>query len=266
MEFKDIIYEKDGGFATIYFNRPERLNALGGNMQEDTVRAIKDARDDRSVRVIIITGKGRAFCSGGDVRDLSSSRERADDDGPFERRRGFVEGMNLPLFLRSIEKPVIAAVNGAAVGAGCDFAMGSDIRIAGESARFGEVFARIGLFPGTGGTYLAPRIVGTAKALELIWSGDIIDAHEALRIGLVTAVVPDDRLLEETRRFCQRFVDGPPLAISLAKSAVYRGLDMSFENALNYAGTAEAITLTSEDHKEGARAFLEKRRPVFRGR
>ena len=170
------------------------------------------------------------------------------------------------LAFRQCEKPVIAAVNGVAAGGGCDIALACDIRFASDRARFGEVFARIGLFPGTGGTYLLPRTVGVAKALELIWTGDLIDAVEAERIGLVTRVVAHENLLSETRAFAQRLAEGPPLALSLAKAAVYRGLDLDLSAAFDYAATAEAITLTSQDHREGVAALREKRKPTFQGR
>lgn len=263
MEFTDVIYEKQDGIATISMNRPERLNAFGGSMLEEMAEAVVDARDDDSMRVIVITGKGRAFSAGGDVGSLGP---QSGSSTAFDQRRWLVSTQTFVSLFRSVEKPIIAAVNGAAVGGGCDVALACDIRIASDRARFGEVFAKVGLFPGTGGCYMLPRIVGTAKALELIWSGDIIDAAEAERLGLVTKVVPDERLMEETREFAQRFVNGPPLAMALAKAAVYRGLDMSVHDALSYAATAESITLTSEDHKEGSRAFFEKRAPVFRGR
>ena len=170
------------------------------------------------------------------------------------------------LAIRACEKPVLAAVNGAAVGGGCDIALACDLRFASVNARFGEVFARIGLFPGTGGTYLLPRTVGIAKALEMIWTGDVIDAQEAERIGLVQQVVPHDQLLATVRAFADRLAEGPPLALALAKSAVYRGLDLDLAAAFDYAATAEAITLTSEDHAEGVRAFRERRKPKFIGR
>jgi 2-(1,2-epoxy-1,2-dihydrophenyl)acetyl-CoA isomerase len=165
-----------------------------------------------------------------------------------------------------LEKPVIAAVNGVAAGGGCDIALACDIRIASERARFGEVFARLGLFPGTGGTYFLPRIVGIAKALELIWTGDVIDAWEAERLGLVSRVVPPESLMADTVALAQRLAQGPPLAISLAKSAVYKGLDLDIYSAFEYAATAESITLMSADHQEGIRAFREKRPPNFQGR
>jgi len=168
--------------------------------------------------------------------------------------------------IRQLEKPVIAAVNGAAAGGGCDIALACDIRMASDKTRFGEVFARIGLFPGTGGTYFLPRLVGIAKALELIWTGDTIDAYEAERLGLVSKVVAADQLMATTLALAERLSQGPPLAISLAKTAVYRGLDLDIHAAFEYAVTAESITLTSDDHREGVTAFREKRTPQFQGR
>jgi 2-(1,2-epoxy-1,2-dihydrophenyl)acetyl-CoA isomerase len=183
----------------------------------------------------------------------------------MERRRYVQQAQQLTLAIREIEKPVIAAVNGVAAGGGCDIALACDIRIASERARFGEVFARIGLFPGTGGTYFLPRLVGIAKALELIWTGEVIDAQQALQIGLVSRVVAADDLIPDARALAQRLAEGPPLAISLAKTAVYKGLDLDVRAALEYAATAESITLTSKDHQEGILAFREKRSPHFRG-
>ena len=168
--------------------------------------------------------------------------------------------------VRQVEKPIIAAVNGVAAGGGFDLACASDLRIASDRATFCEVFAKIGLFPGTGGTYFLPRIVGLEKALELIWTADTIDADEALRIGLVGRVVAHDDLLAEATELARRLAAGPPLALALAKAAVYRGLDSDFNAALDYASTAEAITLSSQDHVEGINAFREKRHPEFKGR
>lgn len=168
--------------------------------------------------------------------------------------------------IRQVEKPIIAAVNGVAAGGGFDIACASDIRLASDRATFCEVFAKIGLFPGTGGTYLLPRIVGVEKALELIWTADTIDAEEALRIGLVGRVVPHADLVAAATELARRLAAGPPLALALAKAAVYRGLDSDFNAALDYASTAEAITLSSQDHVEGINAFREKRPPKFEGR
>ncbi len=263
MSYSDILYGVEDQIATITFNRPERMNAMGGALVEETVEALLAAQADNDVRVIIITGAGgRAFSAGGDLQRIAGSYELTAN----ERRQGLQRTQQLIHTIRRVEKPVIAAVNGAAAGGGCDIALACDIRIASDKARFGEVFARIGLFPGTGGTYLLPRVVGIAKALELIWTADMIDAQEAERIGLVSRVVPDDDLMSEARGLATRLAQGPPLAIALAKSAVYHGLDLDIHSALEYAATAESITLTSEDHREGLQAFREKRQPIFRAR
>jgi 2-(1,2-epoxy-1,2-dihydrophenyl)acetyl-CoA isomerase len=245
-------------------------------MREELMGAIAKLEADRAVGAIVLTGAGDlAFSAGGDLRQLGRGRgstapattdEEEAEPGPFDRRLWLKQTQRMVLALRSCEKPVLAAVNGAAVGGGLDIALACDLRFASDKARFGEVFAKIGLFPGTGGTYLLPRTVGVSKALELIWTGDIISAQEAERIGLVTQVVPHGELMPTVRAFAQRLADGPPLALSLAKSAVYRGLDVDIDTAFDYAATAEAITLTSADHAEGVRAFREHRPARFRGR
>ncbi len=264
MTYQDILVERQEHVAIITLNRPERMNAMGGTLVEDTIAALQQFHTDRDVRAVIITGAGgRAFCAGADMQNL---QHRADEATPMERRRYVQNAQKLTLAIRQLEKPVLAAVNGVAAGGGCDIALACDIRIASEKARFGEVFAKIGLFPGTGGTYFLPRLVGIAKALELIWTGDVIDAQEAERLGLVSKVVPDDELMTETLALAKRLTQGPPLAISIAKTAVYKGLDLDIHAAFEYAATAESITLTSDDHREGVTAFREKRPPHFQGR
>ena len=264
MIYQDILVTQQDTVAIVTLNRPERMNTMGGTLVEDTIAVLTSFQQDQNVRAVILTGAGqRAFCAGADVQNLQNQSEEAT---AMERRRYVHSAQKLTLAIRQLEKPVIAAVNGVAAGGGCDIALACDIRIASEQARFGEVFARIGLFPGTGGTYFLPRLVGIAKALELIWTGDVIDAQEAERIGLVSRVVPPQDLMAAAIAFAQRLAQGPPLAISLAKTAVYQGLDLDIHSAFEYAATAESITLTSEDHREGVTAFREKRSPHFQGR
>ena len=238
------------------------MNAMGGTLVEDSISALKSFEHDVDVRAVVITGSGqRAFHAGADIQNLQKRTVEATAMG----RRYYVRNsQKLTMAIRQLEKPVIAAINGVVAGGGCDIALACDIHIASERARFGEVFARIGLFPGTGGAYFLSRLVGIAKVLELIWSGDISDAHEAEGIGLVRRVVPDDDVMAECLAFANRFAQGP-LAISLAKSAVYKGSDLDIHATFEYAATAESITLTSEDHREGVTAFRDKRAPHFRG-
>lgn len=268
MTYDSVLYEVADHIATITLNEPEKLNPMSKGIQADTIAALGEANLDRAVRVVIITGAGRGFSAGGDVRQLGEAGDKlyGGPPGPFDRRMWLKQTQKMVLAIRECEKPVIAAVNGVAAGGGCDIALACDIRIASDQARFGEVFAKIGLFPGTGGTYLLPRTVGVAKALEMIWTGDLIDAAEAERIGLVSRVVPHDQLMTEARAFAARLAAGPPLALSLAKAAVYRGLDLDLAAAFDYAATAEAITLTSADHREGVSALRERRAPTFEGR
>ena len=262
MNFDSILYSCEGGIARLTLNRPDRLNSFTSAMHAE-VRSVLDRLVADGARVLVLTGAGRGFCAGQDLSDRAVAPGGAAVDLGASIEENYAP---LVLRLRALPMPVIAAVNGVAAGGGCDIALACDIRFATDRARFGEVFAKIGLFPGTGGTYLLPRTVGIAKALEMIWTGDLIDAAEAERIGLVNRVVPHDELMAETRAFAARLAEGPPLALSLAKAAVYRGLDLDLAAAFDYAATAEAITLTSADHREGVQALREKRKPTFEGR
>ena len=264
MEYKDIIYTIEENIATITLDRPEAMNSFSPEMSEGITRAVQESAQDDNVRVIIITAKGRAFCTGADVKMLASRFEKADAAEKKKLLRS--ENVKFPILFRSIDKPIIASINGVAVGGGLDFALSCDIRIASDKARFAEVFIRRGLIPAMGGIFLIPRLVGLDKALELIWTGDMVDAKEAERIGLVTKVVPHDELEIATWEFAQKLSKGPPLAIQRAKRAVYESLNMGIETSLNFVGALSKDLMQSEDHKEGARAFLEKREPNFKGR
>jgi len=264
MEYEDIIYTNEEGIATIILNRPEAMNAFSPEMSESISSAVQDSAQDDSVRVIIITAKGRAFCTGADVKMMAQRFEQADE---AEKKRLLrTENMRFPILFRSIDKPIIASINGLAVGGGFDFALSCDIRIASDKARFAEVFIRRGLIPALGGIFFIPRLAGVDKACELIWTGDMIDAKEAERLGLVTKVVSHDELEIATWEFAQKLAKGPPLAIQRAKRAIYESLSMGLETSLNFVGALSKDLMQSEDHKEGARAFLEKREPVFKGK
>jgi 2-(1,2-epoxy-1,2-dihydrophenyl)acetyl-CoA isomerase len=270
MDFQEILYEKADGVATITLNRPERMNAFTNTMIREWAEAVGDARVDADVRAVIVTGAGRGFCAGADLRGESGVPETARSEGTVSaasRRNWLRDGVhNVPRQVALLDKPYIAAVNGAAVGAGMDMASMADIRIAAQEARFAMTYVKVGLVPGDGGCYYLPRIVGAAKALELIWTGDFIDAAEALRIGYVSQVVPADELLPAARALAERIAQGPAVAVQLAKRLVYRGQTSDVYEALEAAGHAMAIVQSTEDAKEGPRAFAEKRAPQFKGR
>ncbi|MGQ9572015.1 MAG: enoyl-CoA hydratase/isomerase family protein [Dehalococcoidia bacterium] len=268
MNFEEILYDKSDGIATITLNRPERMNAFTNRMLAEWTAALADARDDDDVRAVVVTGAGRGFCAGMDVRDTSAGQGLWDPQASLAQRRHFLRDTvhQVPRTLATLDKPYIGAINGPAVGAGMDMASMCDIRIAADTARFGMAYVRMGLVPGDGGCYFLPRIVGLTKALELIWTGDIFDAQEALRIGYVSEVVPADQLMERTRQFALRLARGPAVAIQLAKRLVYRSLETNMNQALELAESAMIICQSTEDAREGPRAWVEKREPQFKGR
>jgi enoyl-CoA hydratase/carnithine racemase len=269
MDFEQILYEKANGVATITLNRPDRMNAFTNTMIREWAQAIEDARVDADVRVVILTGAGRGFCAGADLRGDSGLQNRADEGPPSaaDRRNWLRDSVHyVPRAVALLDKPYIAAVNGAAVGAGMDMCSMADIRIASDAARFSMGYVKVGLVPGDGGCYYLPRIVGMAKALELMWTGEMVDAQEALRIGYVSRVVPADELLPATRELAERIAKGPAVAVQLAKRLAYRGQLQDVGEALESAGQAMAIVQSTEDAREGPRAFSEKREPQFRGR
>jgi enoyl-CoA hydratase/carnithine racemase len=262
MEWVHVLYEKSDGVATITLNRPEKLNAFAGHMREELLAAVETAGADQEVRVLVITGAGKAFCAGGDVSELAEGTNAKPAGAATER----YTMSKIVLAISSMEKPVVASVNGAAVGGGCNLALACDIRIAGDRAKFGEAFTRRGVHPDWGGIYFLPRLVGYAKAAELIFTGDLIDATEALRIGLVNRVVAHDVLQTETRELSRRIARNAPLPIALAKRGLQRFYEMNLAQAVDYEAFALSICANSEDMKEGFRAFLEKREPEFVGR
>ncbi|MCK9486227.1 MAG: enoyl-CoA hydratase-related protein [Dehalococcoidia bacterium] len=266
--YEDVLYDVQDRIATITLNRPERMNSFSGPLLQEWEHAIRRSAEDDGVRVVIVTGAGRAFCAGADLR-ASGDEDRVlmADRNAGERRNSLRHSVHrVPQALQYLDKPYIAAVNGAAVGAGMDMASMADIRIASDGARFGMSYVNVGLVPGDGGAWLLPRLVGTQRALDLIWSGELFDAAAALEMGYLLKVVPHDDLMAETRAYAQRLAEGPPVAVQLAKRLVYRGMAQPFTEGLEAAQAAMTIVQSTEDSREGPRAFREKRAPQFEGR
>ncbi|MBI3965373.1 MAG: enoyl-CoA hydratase [Chloroflexi bacterium] len=262
LELDDLLYEKADGIATITLNRPHRMNALTPAMMANALEALDDAANDESVRVVVLTGAGRTFCGGADLSALRGNSEAS----VVERLKADVTvPPSLVRAIRALDKPVIGAINGAAVGGGCDLALVCDLRIVSEDAKFGEVYAKIGLVPGAGAAYLLPRLVGLAKACELILTGDVIDARTAERIGLANQLVSREEFPGAVQTMARKLADGPPIALSLAKQLIYRSLSGDFDDSLALSRVYTAMTLTTQDHQEGLKAFKEKRPPEFRG-
>lgn len=262
-------YDVADHVATITLNRPERMNAFTSEMVGLWRDAIEEAHVDDDVRVVVVTGVGRGFCAGADVRAEGAGRDvmGADASQPAQNRNSLRNSVQrVPRALMSLEKPYIAAVNGAAVGAGMDMASMADIRIASDRAKFGMAYVRMGLVPGDGGAYFFPRIVGMSKALELMWTGRIFDAEEALAMGYVSHVVPHDELMAKTGELAAEIAANPSVSVQLMKRLAYRSATVGMHEALEMAEHAMVIARTTEDAKEGPLAFAEKRAPRFQGR
>lgn len=261
-----VLYSQEASVVTLTINRPETRNAIS---ERDVVDALvghlERADADKSVRVVILTGAGTAFSSGGDLKKMAGPGGAA-NRRPIESRAYYLEGIQrIPLTFAKLEVPVIAAVNGPAIGAGCDLACMCDIRIAAKSAKFAESFVKLGLIPGDGGAWLLPRVVGLSKALELTLTGDVIDAQEALACNLVSAVVDDEELMPAARRLAAKIAANPPIAVRMAKRLVREGQTMSLSSLLQLSAAMQAIAHTTADHKEAVTAFVEKRKPRFGG-
>jgi enoyl-CoA hydratase/carnithine racemase len=259
---KSFLYEQHEGIATITLNRPDRLNAITFEVYRELTDLIAALRDEKDVRVVVITGAGRAFCSGGDVRDIIGELQGRDAEGLLDFTRLTCELIHN---MRALPKPIITSINGTTAGAGACIALASDIRIAAEEAKIAFVFVKVGL-AGTdmGATYLLPRIVGLSKASELLMMGDFISAEEAERIGLYNRVVPRDQLESVTREFANKLAHGPALGLAKTKEMLNREMHMSFESALEAEAVAQALCMQTPDFKEAHAAFLEKRPAKFK--
>ena len=261
-----VLFEQQGGVVTLTLNQPDRRNPVSElPMVEALVAALDRLSSDRSVRVAILTGAGRAFSSGGDLQAMADAAEMRAST-PAATPAYYTGGIQrITLAFARLDVPVIAAVNGAAIGAGCDLACMCDIRIAGESARFAESFVAVGIIPGDGGAWLLPRVVGFSKACEMTFTGDALDAAAALQCGLVSRVVPDGELLSAARALGERIACNPPHAVRMAKRLLQQGRELGQAPLLELAAQMQALAHTTPDHREAIGAFLEKRPPVFTG-
>jgi len=261
--YETIIFTTDGPIATIKLNRPDKLNAFGGPMREEILDVLAKIGADDAVRVVIVTGEGRGFSAGGDIDHLKRLRESNDEEG---FRQVLANGQRITKTMRSLPKPVIAAVNGPCAGAGFSFALGCDIRIASDAATFGASFSRIGLHPDWGGSWFLPKLVGSASACELIFTGSMISAEEAQRIGLVNRVVPHAELMPTVLELATTVTKSAPRVVRLAKESIYRSLSSDMESAFTREGEVQMECFYSDDFLEGLTAFKEKRTPRFSGR
>lgn len=255
------VIEADG-IATITLSRPDKLNAFIGHMRRDLAEALEHAASDRNTRVVIITGAGRAFCTGGDIAFMAELMQRRDVE-EFSRILG--AGRRVIMAIRQMTKPVIASINGPASGAGCNLALACDLRIAANTATFSQSFAKVGLHPDWGGTYFLPRLVTPNKACEMFFLGETIDANEAARLGIVNQVVAPEELETTTMQLAQRLRAAPPIALAAAKHAVYMSQAAELDEMLRYETEAQLRCFDSDDGHEGVHAFLEKREPKFTG-
>ncbi len=264
-DYVDLLYEVAGGVATITLNRPERLNAISLPMLVSLSKALRDADLDREVRVIVMTGAGRGFCAGLDLKDQAASTGIGADGGGLAATRFDLAG-SPPVVLHTTDKPVICALNGAAAGYGMDLALGCDIRIASSEAKLAAVFTKRGILPESGGSWLLPRLIGWAKASEVAFCGMTLSAQESLELGLVNRVVEPDQLMPVTQEVAAEIAANAPLAVQATKRMMRLGLEETFEANVHHVFLQLLPLFQTEDFKEGVRSFIEKRPARFQGR
>jgi 2-(1,2-epoxy-1,2-dihydrophenyl)acetyl-CoA isomerase len=257
----DLRYEVADGIGTLTLDRPDKLNAFTRDMIDGWAAVLAGAQQDPAVRVLVVTGAGRAFCAGGDVARMGSG-----EPTPLDHKNQLWEHIHrIPRVLEALDKPVIAMVNGLAVGAGMGMALMCDLRIAADTARFSTGYVKVGLVPGDGDTYFLPRLIGSARALELLWTADFVEAAEAERLGIVNRVVPAARLRDETYALARRLADGPQVAIRMIKRLVYQSARLDLRTHLDLVSSHMGVIRDTADHREGVQAFKDKRPPRFTG-
>ena len=265
-DYTDLLYEVSGGVATITLNRPDRLNAITGPMLDSLSKALRDSDVDREVRVIVITGAGRGFCAGLDLKDLAAGTGIGANGGGGLANARFDLAGSPPIVLHTTDKPVICALNGPAAGYGLDMALGCDIRIASTEAKLAAVFTKRGILPESGGSWLLPRLIGWAKAAEVAFRGMTLNAGEALEMGLVNRVVEPDQLMPVTHEIAAEIAANAPLAVQATKRMMRLGLEETFEANVHHVFLQLLPLFQTEDFREGVQSFLQKRPAQFRGR
>ena len=269
MDYKTLIVKKENHIATVTMNRPEKLNAITPEMFEELLAAFNEVGDDLDIRVMVLTGAGdRAFCAGADVGSMRQTGEKSESEEwgvDFIRRRTRRREHGIMKAIVRMEKPTIAMINGVCVGGGMEMASGCDIRIGSENARFRNAFVNIGLYTGWGGCYLYPRTMGFGKALEFLYTGNIMSAEEAYRVGFLNKLVPAGDLTNVTMELATTIANNPPIPIRLLKVHAWKGLPLDFEQFLDLISATEALTEATRDHAEAVAAFREKRQGVYKG-
>jgi enoyl-CoA hydratase/carnithine racemase len=264
MAYQDLLYDVSNGIATITLNRPERLNAISGPMLSSLSRALRDADGDTGVRVIVMTGAGRGFCAGLDLKDVASGTGIGGGNGAGLAPR-FDLANSPPVVLHTTDKPVLCALNGPAAGYGLDLALGCDIRIASTEAKLAAIFGKRGIVPESGGSWLLPRLLGWARAAEVVFRSRVLSADEALELGLVNRVVEHDRLMDTTREWAEEIASNAPLAVQATKRMMRLGLEETFEANVHHVYLQLLPLFRTEDFREGVQAFIEKRPAQFKG-